>query len=213
MVNINHKAQWDHIFKIPGFFQGPHLMFGYQDMTPNMYSPLKVRDFKYYLTRKGVTDITTLDWDDPRADVHHDMNLPFTGELKNKKFKVVSDIGCLEHVLNTKQCLQNCLEAVEVGGLYLLHTPVHGYHKHGLHVFNPDMLRAVLQKNGFELIMDGLSTKKGVPRQEISKREGAKYEIADNIILWLVGRKVRENDGFSIPIDNHGKFEFKTYKT
>lgn len=196
MVLKQHKLLWDQVFSMPGFFAGPFLMFGFQEMTYDMYTRKRTRHFKEYLEMQEVEDITVIDWNDKRADVHLDMNNPLPEELEDKKFKVVADIGCLEHVLNTQQCLKNCLSMVEVGGLYLLHTPVMGYYKHGVHTFNPDFLRCVLVHNGFKIMFDKYSTKTG---QEIKSPTG-------DTLIWLVAKKVEEKE-FITPIDNHGKFE------
>lgn len=197
MVLKQHKALWDQVFKIPGFFATSFLMFGFQEMNYANQS-----NFKKYLESKGVKEITVMDWDDKRADVHLDMNFPMPFPLSSKRFKVVADIGCLEHVLNTKQTLENCLNAVEVGGLYLLHTPVMGYFKHGIHTFNPDLLRLVLLSNGFTILLDKYSTKQGV---EIKKPVG-------DTLVWIVAKRITKTDEFIIPIDNHGAFEVESRK-
>lgn len=200
MVLKQHKGMWDQVFRISGFYNSPFLMFGFQEMSHDFFPTIKVSDFKQYLQSKGVEEITVIDWDDERADIHLDMNNSLPKQLKDKKFKVVADVGCLEHVLNTKQCLDNCLSMVEVGGLYLLSTPVMGYYKHGIHTFNPDLLRLVLLSNGFEIVFDKYSTKMG---EEINTPRG-------DALIWLAAKKVKEQKEFIIPIDNHGKFEFTT---
>ena len=202
MVLKQHKELWDQVFKIPGFYSEPFLMFGYQEMTYDMFINHGVDDFKHHLNLMGVDEVIVLDWDDPRADIHVDMGEPLPNNLKHERFKVVADVGCLEHVWNTKQCLENCLSMVELGGLYLLHTPVMGYYKHGIHTFNPDALRLMLISNGFQVLLDKYSTKLG---QEIDQPEG-------DTLIWLVAKKIRENIDFVVPIDNHGKFEYKREK-
>lgn len=200
MVLKQHELMWNQIFNISGFFTDPFLMFGFQEMKYDMFTKKRVNySFKGFLKKQAVKDITVIDWDDPRADIHLDMNNPLPNKLKNKKFKVVADVGCLEHVLNTQQCLDNCLSMVALGGLYLLHTPVMGYYKHGIHTFNPDLLRLVLLSNGFEIVFDKYSSKMG---QELKTPEG-------DTLIWLVGKRIREQEEFTAPIDNHGKFEFE----
>ena len=75
-----------------------------------------------------------------------------------------------------------------------------GYYKHGIHTFNPDLLRLVLLSNGFEIVFDKYSTKMG---EEINTPRG-------DALIWLAAKKVKEQKEFIIPIDNHGKFEFTT---
>lgn len=201
MITPNHISIWNKIWEIPGFFADPFLMFGFQEYRLNqrVAGNMKGRidSFRHFLEVKGLKDITVIDWNDPRADLHVDMNHPLPIELKARQFKVMVDVGCIEHVLNTKQCLENCIEMVEVGGLYLIHTPVMGYHKHGFHVFNPDMLRWFLKNNGFEIIFDCYTSKQG---EILEAPKG-------NTLIWLVAKKVQELDHVNVPIDNHGKIE------
>lgn len=200
MVLAKHKALWDQVFAIPGFYSSPFLMFGFQEMNYNVIQGKKINSFKHHLKNNGVEDITVIDWDDKRANVLIDMNNPLPKVIKAKKVKVFADIGCLEHILNTKQCLENCLSMVEVGGLYLLCTPIMGYYKHGIHTFNPDLLRLVLLSNGFEIVFDKYSTKAG---QEVKTPQG-------DTLIWLVGKRINNQKHFVTPIDNHGKFELRS---
>jgi hypothetical protein len=201
MVLTKHIAIWNKIFQLPGFFSNPFLMFGYQEMSSD-FDQSSPSSFKQYLQSRKVYDVTVIDYDDDRADIHLDMNHPLPKELKDEKFKVVADIGCLEHVLNTKQCLENCISMVEKDGLYLLHTPVSGYFRHGFHVFNPDMLRWFLKQNGFRIVFDCYSSKEG---EIISQPKG-------DTLLWIVAQKIEDQLFINIPIDNHGKIECKIEK-
>ena len=200
MVLTQHRMYYKEIFKIPGFLKGSFLMFGFQDISNDFNDNLEVpfKSFKNLLERRGVEDITVLDYDDRRADIHTDMNFATNTNLLLKleyQFEVVCDIGCLEHVFNTAQCLENCLSMVKVGGLYMLHTPVNGYFKHGLHTFNPDMLRWVLKENGFEIVYDKFSTKSGKP---------VTSPLGDTLI-WLVGRRNVVKPFFYFPIQQKQK--------
>lgn len=202
MVLTQHRIYYEELFKIPGFFKGPFMMFGFQDISRDFNTGLEkpFSSFKDLLERRGVNDIMSLDYSDQRSDVHHDMNYTINTytlpEVVNQ-FEVVCDIGCLEHVFNTAQCLENCLSMVKVGGLYILHTPVNGYFKHGLHVFNPDMLRWVLRANGFEIEYDKFSTKGGRP---VTSPNG-------DTLIWLVGRRKKIVDKFYFPIQQRQRLE------
>jgi len=199
MVLQQHHNNWNEIFELKGFFAEPFMMFGFQEMTSKQYPQIGQTNFKEYLSTKGVIDCTIIDWNDTRADIHFDMNMPWPTQW-DRRYKVFADIGCLEHVLNTYQCLKNSLSLVDINGLYLLHTPVSGYFKHGLHTFNPEMIRWILRENGFFIVYDKLSTKSGAPIKENEIIGG------DDVLLWIVARKVREVEEFIIPIDNHGSF-------
>jgi hypothetical protein len=103
----------------------------------------------------------------------------------------VIDIGSLEHVFDTRQCLENCLRMVRVGGVYILHTAVKGYYLHGLHTFSPEALLQVFTLNGFELVYHRYSTDGGAPLEDPTKGE--------NVLIWLVGRKIADISVFKCP--------------
>jgi hypothetical protein len=118
------------------------------------------------------------------------MNHPVPAEERGR-YGTFIDVGSLEHVFDTRQCLENSLRMIRRGGHYLLHTPVKGYFAHGLHVFNPDALTQALELNGFEMVHKRYTTAAGAPLPD--PRRGR------DVILWLVGRKVREMGEFRVP--------------
>jgi hypothetical protein len=139
---------------------------------------------------RGIGEIEILDLFDRRATLRHDMNSPIPAE-HHERYGTLMDIGCLEHVFDTRQCLENGLRMVRTGGHLLLHTCVNGYYRHGLHVFNPEALLDALTRNGFEIVLERYSTRKGGPIADPSK--------ARDVIIWLVARKTRELGEFQPP--------------
>ena len=109
MVLTEHKKFYDEIFKIKGFLESPFLMFGFQELSPGFSTRLKdAKSFKGLLYLMGVEEVTVLDYEDPRANIHFDMNYPFD-QHTNKligAFNVVADVGCLEHVFNSAQAMK-----------------------------------------------------------------------------------------------------------
>lgn len=179
------------IFDIPGILSEPFLMFGYQVFDEMGTSKdFKYKDVKEFLVSRGVKDITTLDLFDERADLRYDMNLPVPGD-ENEKYNVVFDIGSLEHVFDTRRCLENCLRMVRVGGVYVLVTAVNGYFDHGLHVLNPIAIKGTLELNNFQIIYLKFSTPYGNIIKDPSRGE--------NIIIWIVAKKLKSIDKFAIP--------------
>ncbi len=197
MVLTEHKKFYDEIFRIDGFLNSPFLMFGFQELSKGFNSRLKdAKSFKGLLHLMGVDDVIVLDYEDKRADYHFDMNYPFN-QHTNKligAFNVVADVGCLEHVFNTPQAMKNCMDAVKVGGLYFLHTPVAGYCRHGFHTFNADVLHWILKNNGFEIEYCAYSTKQGQSIEEPIFGDNR------NILIWLVARRKEVLDKFHMPI-------------
>lgn len=148
------------------------------------------KDLNALLQQRGLKDVHTLDLFDERATLRHDMNQQVAAS-EHGRYGTLIDIGSLEHVFDTRQCLENCLRLVRLGGHYLLHTPVNGYFAHGLHVFNPQGLIHALEGNGFEVIYKRYSTARG--------RVVDDPDRPGDILLWLVGRKVSEFDSFTPP--------------
>ena len=199
MVLTEHKKFYDDIFRIDGFLNSLFLMFGFQELSKGFNPRLKdAKSFKGLLHLMGVDDVTVLDYEDKRANIHFDMNYPFN-QHTNKlidAFNVVADVGCLEHVWNSAQAMRNCMDAVKVGGLYFLHTPVAGYCKHGFHTFNPDMLLWVLENNGFEIEYCKYSTKQGL----LIDMDFLRFGYIGDVLIWLVARRKEVLDRFHMPI-------------
>ena len=101
------------------------------------------------------------------------------------------DIGSVEHVFDSRQCFENCLRMVALGGHYMLHTPVNGYYAHGYHTFHPGCLRDMLDLNGFTRIFESYCTMQGEPVVDPSHHR--------DVIGWHVARKEREMGRFVCP--------------
>ena len=142
------------------------------------------------LLRAQGNSVVSLDLFDSRAELRYDMNQPVP-ESEHRKYGTLIDIGCLEHLFDTAQCLENCIRMVRRGGHYLLHTPVNGYYGHGLHVFNPQGLIDCLGANGFKIVYLKYSTMFGKPISDPS--------TASNVLIWMVGRKERDVSAFTCP--------------
>jgi hypothetical protein len=172
---------------------------------PDLHIPQAygVANLSQLLHNHGAREIQVLDLFDARADLRYDMNLRVPPK-ETGRYGTVIDIGCLEHVFDTRQCLENCLSMVRVGGVYVLHTPVKGYYSHGLHTFNPDALLQALTLNGFELVYQRYSTDGGVPLDDPAKGE--------NVLIWLVGRKVADVSVFRYPLQGGWDELYGRYK-
>jgi hypothetical protein len=150
----------------------------------------RVADLSQFLRARGLCDVTVIDLFDPRADRRWDMNLPVPRE-EHERYGTFIDMGSLEHVFDTRQCMENGLRMVRPGGIYFLVVPVHGFFGHGLHVFHPDALVQCLELNGFDVLYRRFSDKQGVPI--------ARPDQASDAHLWLVGRKRARLEKFEIP--------------
>ncbi len=159
---------------------------------PDLVIPAEyeVPDLETLLRNRGIRDLETLDLFDRRATLKFDLNSQVSEQLHDR-FKTLIDIGCIEHVFDTKQCIENCMRMLATGGHYFLHTCVNGYYAHGLHVFNPEALLAALELNGFEVVLERYSTRSGGPVTEPKK--------SGDVLIWLVARKTRRVGHFHIP--------------
>lgn len=143
------------------------------------------------LRNHGIKEIQTLDYFDKRSDLIHDMNQPISEGFINR-FSTVMDIGSLEHVFDTKQCLWNIFRMLKIGGHLLLTVPCKGLFNHGLHTFSPECILQAIGCNGFEIRYLRFST----PEDGV---ELEKPEISPDAILWVVARKEREVTTFANP--------------
>lgn len=183
-----HVPIYRDIFQLNGFFRDPVLMLGYQDiMGESVPEDFRFKDVKDLLSTKGIKNISTVDLHDPRANKRFDLNRPIPSE-EFGRYNLVMDLGTIEHVLDTRQCLESCLRMVRIGGLYFVVTCVNGHFKHGLHVFNPDLFFNVLRDNGFEILFSKYSTMKGDIIADPSIRE--------DVLIWLVAKKLKETGDF-----------------
>jgi hypothetical protein len=159
---------------------------------PDLEIPPEFRfpDLVTYLRSRGIQEIEVLDHFDRRASLQYDMNAPVPDQ-EHERYGTLIDVGCLEHVFDTRQCLENCLRMVRTGGIYFLCTCVNGYLRHGLHVFNPEGLVDALKQNGFEIVYCRYSTSRGGPISDPSEWR--------NALIWLVGRKTRALKKFNPP--------------
>lgn len=142
------------------------------------------------LENRGIKDVNVIDLFDDRANKRYDMNHPVP-ESEHERYGLFMDIGSIEHVFDTRQCMENELRMVRTGGIYMLHTIVNGYFTHGFHVFNPEALIKVLNLNGFEIIYLRYSNPLCVPLKSPSQ--------ARDVLIWLVARKLAPLEDFILP--------------
>ena len=187
----SHIPLYREIIAIPGVVSERMLTFGYQDlMGEDLPADFAFADLKPILLAQGAGSVTTLDYFDKRADLAYDMNLPVPAE-EHEKYTTLLDIGCLEHLFDTRQCIENCLRMVRVGGIYMLHTCVKGYFEHGLHAFNPEGLLQALELNSFEILYLRYTTDAG----KVIKSPA----YGENVVIWVVAKKRVPLTAFVMP--------------
>jgi hypothetical protein len=186
--------------KIPDFFRKPWSTLSTREKLIKLHHalmhnlPWTVSDqFDYpdlgeLLLARGVKTVDVLDWYDSRANLRLDMNQPVAADLHNR-YGMFIDIGCLEHVFDTRQCIENCMRMVAPGGHYILCTPVSGYVSHGFHTFDAKGIGLAMTLNGFEVVYQRYSTPEG---KILGRPKG-------DTLIWIVGRKREAMGEFKIP--------------
>jgi len=187
---VGHIPFYQQIFAIPGFLQDPVLCFGVQEFNGEAsLDGKKHTHLAEYFATLGL-HTTYLDHFDPRAELRYDMN-EAVPDSEHGRYATFIDIGSVEHVFDSRQCFENCLRMVALGGHYMLHTPVNGYYAHGYHTFHPHCLRDMLDLNGFTRVFEAYCTMQGEPVADPSLRR--------DVIGWHVARKEREMGRFVCP--------------
>lgn len=190
-VIIEHVPFYRAMFAQPGFWREKFLFIG----LPYIQGDRLPADFRYQnllqLARaKKLKQVYSVDLFDANANYRWDLNRPVPVKY-HETFKTVFDIGTLEHIFDTRQCLENYLRLVAVGGLFALVTPVNGYFAHGFHVFNPHAIIDTLEQNHFTIEYCTYSTSTGL--------EVADPSIRKNILLFIVARKKQKLRTFVVP--------------
>jgi hypothetical protein len=203
-----HIPFYREIFAIPGFLAEPLLTIGFQAIIgEDLPDEFRYEHAKQLLRARGITDVTAIDLFDERADLRYDLNLPVPSR-EEERYRTVCDIGTLEHLFDTKQCMENCMRMVSPGGHYFLCTPVRGYYRHGFHTFDPELIIGAFRLNGFDIEYLKYSTGRGVPVEELEQvpaglpDEHAQVPTlgpAQRCLIWIVGKKTASLEAFRIP--------------
>lgn len=148
-------------------------------------------DLYRILKNFGMERLHSIDLFDKRADINHDMNLPMHESFRNR-FATIIDIGSMEHVFDTRQCLDNLFKMLMPGGRLMLHTPCCGFLDHGFFTFSPECIIESLRVNGFDIEFLTFSL-------EPECFEIEKPIPGQDVLMWCVARKVKEEEKFVIP--------------
>lgn len=158
--------------------------------VPVIPGAFQAEDFQKVLRNYGANDIVTLDAFDKRATILHDMNTPVSASMHGG-YNTVLDMGSMEHVFDTRQCMENLFWMLKDGGHILFHVACRGHFDHGLHTFSPECIVGALRENGFELRYLAYSSPDGyLLRAPV---------LDDDAIMWVVGRKVKSVAPFVPP--------------
>lgn len=220
-----HMYYYDRIFRMPGFIQDPVMVFGFHQLEPSRPRVRLHNTIEFWLKRYrpiggvwlhddrppaefrgptlqealknyGAHDVRILDYFDDRADLVHDMNQPLPPGHQNA-YGTFIDIGSIEHVFDTRQCLANMFDMVRVGGHIFMLTQCAGYFNHGFHLFSPECLVQAFEMNGFHLEWVTYTTPTGL---ELDSPQWFK-----DVMIWIVAKKTKELSRFVCP--QQGRWE------
>ena len=180
------------MLNLPDLVSDPFLALGVQWIGQNDDPDFQYPDFRTLLHARGVAELDELDPFDEKATLRWNLNEPVP-ESAHEHYATVFDIGCAEHIFDTRAVFENCLRMVKVGGHYAAHLPVCGHSDHGLHTFHSELVPRVLKANGFEMVYLKYTTQAG---EEFIPGEGVN---AGDGLVWAVGRKVKPLGAFRSP--------------
>lgn len=101
----------------------------------------------------GAHDIHSIDISDYEgADIICNMNMPVCENLKNR-FTCVFDGGATEHIFNYPVAINNIMQMLCIGGVYIGIVPSDHQNGHGFYQFGPMIfMQLFCKQNGFRLL-------------------------------------------------------------
>lgn len=196
-VILEHVPFYRKLFAVSGFWKKSLLLIGLPYIQGDrMPADFQYKDLALLAKANGVKQISSVDLFDLNATYQWDLNKPVPKRFHDS-FDTVFDIGTLEHIYDTRQCLENYLRLVAVGGIFALVTPVNGYFGHGFHVFNPHTIIDALEQNHFTIEYLAYSTSTGLEVTDPSIRK--------NMLLFIAARKKKTIKTFAVPQQQYWK--------
>jgi hypothetical protein len=136
------------------------------------------------------------------ASIIHDMNFPLPG---GKRYSMVLDFGCLEHVFNFPVAVASVMESCEVGGHILHALPGNNWCGHGFYQFSPELFFNLYSKErGFRdtevfLVVLGARASWYRIRSPFETRKRVNVTSRERTYACVITRKA--SDGAS-PVEN-----------
>jgi SAM-dependent methyltransferase len=148
----------------------------------------------------GANRVESLDYSDYEQPTHVvDMNQRIPVHLQGQ-FDTVFDGGCLEHIYNVPQALNNCSALLKPGGQILHVLPANNYCGHGFWQFSPELFFSLYSvANGYcetEVLIADLSKE---DRWYLTHppTNGARINVASDTPLYVLVRTVLSGPEFS----------------
>jgi SAM-dependent methyltransferase len=104
---------------------------------------------KLFYSMLGVKSYQSIDLNDSRADLAHDMNTPVA---VSRQFDIVTNFGTAEHIFNVFQFFENVHRLLKPGGTALHVLPACGDVNHGFFNFHPVLFHRLAAANRYEIV-------------------------------------------------------------
>lgn len=157
----------------------------------------------------GATSVQSIDHSDYERATHiHNMNEPIPQNLRSK-YDTVIDGGCLEHIYNAPQALNNCSQFLRPGGQIIHMLPANNLCGHGFWQFSPELFFSLYSKeNGYEetevFLADMTNTKKWfIVRKPVN---GTRVNATSSKPVYVLVRTVLKTTAF-----NHSNVQQSDY--
>lgn len=171
--------------------------------------------FKYF-GFKNVDSIDNSDYE--KATIIHDMNKPYNSPTK---YNFIFDGGCIEHIFNIPQVLENIINMLEVNGIFCSVTVNNNFSGHGFYQFSPEIFsRVFIEKYGMkieEIYLAKVNSSKinwVNVKNTISQRNEYKFNDNEQVYILTIAKKIsntRQSLLSNFPQQyNYEEFDWKT---
>jgi hypothetical protein len=133
------------------------------------------------------------------ASIIQDMNLPLPSSIQSS-YDTVIDFGCLEHIYNIPQALNNCSLFCKAGGQILHSLPANNCCGHGFWQFSPELFFSLYSnQNGYQdtevFLVDVSKTGKWFKVNQ--PNNGKRVEVSSSTEAYVLVRTVLREGCFS----------------
>ena len=131
------------------------------------------------------------------ASIIHDMNLRLPSELW-RVYDTVIDGGCLEHIYNVPQALENCSLCCKPGGQILHILPANNFCGHGFWQFSPELFFSLYSdQNGYQDTEVFLADLKNTSKwfRVKAPTDGRRVNTISSAEVYVLVRTVLRNTG------------------
>lgn len=156
---------------------------------------------RYIWESIGIDSYESIDlYDDNYNSLKFDLNKDFFEEYRfEKKFDIVTNFGCSEHVSDQIQVFKNIHNLTAVEGIIINSIPLRTYVDHSFYSYHPNFFYSLAKVNSYE-ILEAFLENRFIFTVFNYKTLNYLYGISDDLYLTIVYRKTKDNP-FVIPYE------------